>query len=278
MISFAQSLPVGNAARVVLAPAAGAVKTRVLRKATDTIASAEDPEALVVHDGDGSFFIDTSTLTNGATFYYQAFDSIDDAWVASPSVSVPILASAGMEGPDVLDLVRDRIEQALKVEVGAGRLRHERGYIPCLTAPPAFDNVTWPIVSVHMRSDSDQVRALGELVGSDVFDPEDEEWGGGEGWLSAVTIDICGWSLNADERKALRKAIKKAVLGNLPVFDAAGMAQISLSQSDLEDFESYGAPVYQAMNSLQCLAPAVVSASTSSVTDVIAIADCEVAP
>lgn len=87
----------------------------------------------------------------------------------------------------------------------------------------------------------------------------DDIWTAHEGWLSSVQIQIVGWSLNADERIELRKAIGRIIKANLSLFDHEGMIQIEVSQQDVEDFTSFSAPVYQSMASFSCLAPSHIS-------------------
>jgi len=268
MISLAQPLPVGNAVRVILAPAAGAIKTRVLRKTSDNIASETDAGSANVYEGDGLGFIDTLTLLNGTPYFYRAFDLIGANWVASPSVSATPAATGQLAGPDPIELVRSRFEQSLKADVTAGRLKHEQGYIPCLTAPPAYDNVKWPLVTIHLKNDAPAHQGLGGIVGDDIFNIESDIWGEGEGYLSRVSLDVCAWALNSEERKMLRKAIKKAFIGNLGIFAQAGMVEVEFSTSDVEDFENYNAPVYQSLSTLTCLAPSVVESDVDDIADI----------
>lgn len=269
MIAFLQPLPIGNAVRVLLTPLDGAESCRVLRKLTDDIAGPDDSAAAKVYEGDERFFIDIATLENGATYYYCAFDLVDGDWVASgASQGVLVDAAAALYGPDPLTLVKQRLEAGLKVEVQAGVLVHDAGYIPVLTSPPAVEGVRWPVVTVHLRNDAPATRAVGELIADDVFDPAENEWAEAEGWLSGWDIEIWGWALNADLRIALRLAIKKVILGNLAVFQQAGMAQIAMSQSDHEDFERYNANVYQTLTSFSCMAPSLVQSRVGAVEDV----------
>ena len=274
MISFASPLPIGDAVKVGFVPPAGAIQTIVLRKLADNFTGHNDPAALVVYDGDESepFFIDTSSLTNGTPYFYHEYDSADGVtWSdGGASVSATPAATALDASVDVLELLRSRLAAGLKNEVVAGNLTNVDGYIPVLTAPPLADNVQFPIVTVHMHNDSGSVRGLGEVVAPDYQDPISGLWISGEGWLSAYQVDIFGWvSGNPDERNTLRKAIKKVIIGNLPVFDAAGIVQPQLSMSDTEDFESYNAPMYQAICSFTCLAPSVIyETGLAAVSDV----------
>lgn len=270
MISFAVPLPIGNAVRILWAPPVGTLRTRLLRKLTDDIADQTDANALVAFEGADTSFVDVQALTNGTSYFYRAFYFDGQAWTGSPSVSATPAATATVAYADPLVLVRDRLAAGLKIEVQAGRLVHDTGAIPCLTAPPAYEGVKFPIVTVHLRQDAPSVRAVGELAFPDFFDDVAGHWVAAEGWLSQTSLDVVCWALNPDERIALRQAVKKVIAGNLPVFDQAGMVQIEFSQTDVEDFESYGAPVYQTINSLSCLAPVLVTA-VETVIDVVSV-------
>jgi hypothetical protein len=272
MISFVQPLPIGNAVKLLLAPPPTAEKVRVLRKLADTFTGETDGAAGIVYEGDDNYVLDVNTLVNGTVYYYRPYYFDGTAWSAGLTASATPAATANRRGPDPLSLVRDRLEAGLKAEVAAGRLKHEQQYIPCLTAPPTFDGTAFPVVTVHLRNDASTGRALGEVLFDDVYDPVALEWGSSEGWLSRIQIDVIGWVVgNADTRIALRKAIQKVIIGNLSVFDQAGMVEIDFSQSDIEDFETYNAPMYQTMGSFSCMAPAVVEALDAPIDDVTVV-------
>lgn len=266
MISFLQPLPIGEAVRCLLAPTAGSELTRVLRKTSDDISSATDPAAAVVFEGDERSFVDTTALVNGTPYFYRAFDKVGADWVASPSATATPAATAELMGPDALVLVRERFASGLKAEVAAGRLQHESGSIPTLTAPPLFENTRWPVFSVHFASGDPAERGIGEMIALDEFD--DGEWLESEGWLRQTQIRVVGFSLNPDERNLLRRTAEKILLGNLPIFAAAGLTQISVNQQDVDDMETFSAPVYSTVAALTCLAPAAVQARTAPISDV----------
>lgn len=268
MVVFLQPLPIGDAVRVLLAPPAGAELSRVLRKTADTFTGEEDPDAAVVYEGDDRYFVDRQTLTNGTAYYYKAYHRVADVWTGTATQTATPAATAGSRGPDPLVVVRERLEAGLRAEVAAGRLAHDNGYIPCFTAPPTYENIQWPVVTVHLRNDAPGFRGLGEDVAGDVYDADENEWVSSEGWISRFQIELGGWTLNSDERLALRAAIKKVLIGNLPVFKDAGMDELEFTQTDVEDFESYNAPVYQTITSLTCLAPFVVDAAEPAISDV----------
>lgn len=270
MISFAQALPIGAAVQVILSPPASAVAWKVLRKTTDTISGVGDPDAGVVYCGDETSFIDVSSLVNGTPYYYQPFyEDATGAWSTAASVSVTPAASAQAIGPDPLELVRSRLEAALKVEVGAGRLTNDLGYIPCFTAPPTFENARFPIVTVHMNSCARAESGIGDTIAAEVFDPISQQWTVSDGALFAIQIEIIGWVVsNADLRIALRKAIDKALIGNFPVFYDQGLLQVEFSQSDDEDFETYESPMFRTRTLMNCVAPMAVEAQVGAIQTV----------
>jgi len=168
---------------------------------------------------------------------------------------------------DALSVVRDRIDYGLAVEVARGVLIPKSGGISVLTAPPVFEQTRWPMVSVHLLSEGPQQRGVGEIVETDFYDGDD--WTESEGWLARAQIAVIGWSLNPDERIALRQALRRVVIANLPVFDACGMLQIEFMQQDIDAVSGeYPAPVYQAAGTLTCLAPIVVHGRADPITDV----------
>ena len=269
MISFIQPLAAGNALRISLEVPAGAKGMRLLRKVSDSFTGWNDPAALVVADEVDRSVLDTASLTNGALYYYRSYYFIGNAWVDSGATrSATPAATYRAIGGDVLSVVRERLDLGLQAEVARGTLTHDDNHIPVHTAPPVFEEVTWPIVTLHLQNDASGERAIGEMVNPDQFDPTAGTWGESEGWLKNVQLMVMAWSLNPDQRIELRKAIERIVIANLPVFDNAGMTQVQLSMQDTEDFESYSAPVYQAMGTFSCTAMIVVGSDVDAISDV----------
>jgi hypothetical protein len=247
-----QPLMAGNALRVFVTRPTGTLISRILRRDTDAFTGHDDAGALLVHSGLEHAVLDVSGLVNGATYFYRVYHWDGAAWSDGGVVSGEPVASYDDGATDVLVLLRDRLIAGLAVEVAAGRLAHSKGVIPVRTAPPQDKDETLPIVTLQLSSDSQADRAVGE----DLMGYEDGET---EGWLSAVRIELMGWSLNPDERNELRRALKRIVLANLAVFDAAGVVQVNFSQNDTEDFSTYAAPMYQTMGDFTCLAPSYVT-------------------
>ena len=259
MISLVQSLPVGNAIRLFITPPAGAEAVRVLRRTADTFTGPADTGAFLVGESLDNVVIDTAALVNGQAYFYRPYALVAGSWIAGASVAGTPAATYQDASAQVVEVVRERLAAGLLVEVKRGALQHELGKIPVLIASPTFEDTKWPVVTIHVAQDAPEHRWIGEMQQSDWFDPDADEWVGTEGWLSRVQLTIAGWALNSDVRAALRKAIKRIVMANLPVFDERGLYQIGLSQQDLDDFQSYSAPVFQSVGQFSCLARSAIT-------------------
>lgn len=259
----------GSALLLRLSASAGTKAQRLLRNTTGAFSGYNDPAATLLTTKIVSSFLDY-TVTDGVTYSYQLFAYDGTAWRADgPVVQAVSAATFQPQGGDALLTVRDRLDLGLEVLRARGVLKHSKGHIPVLTAPPIKDEVDWPVVTVHLAQDVPQERGIGEMPEADEFDVLTEQWESFEGWLSNVQLTIMGWSYNPDERIALRRAIKSVLIANLAVFNAAGVQQVEVQQSDSEDFQSYGAPVYQVMTTFRCVAPSVVAMPDRAITDVI---------
>lgn len=266
-ISMVLPIPVGDALRVFWSVPAGTQKTRVLRKGSATFTGPDDSDALVVFEGEGGSVVDIA-IANGQTAYYLDYHFNGATWAAggAPMSGMPA-TSYGDQSVDVLSIVRERLAAGLLYEVEAGRLVHREGVIPVLTAPPAFEDTTFPLVTVHLQSETPTDRYLGEQLYTDMQE-DGGNWAEAEGWMAQSSIQIIGWELNADARVDLRKAIRRIIVGNLAVFDSLGIVNVDLQFSDAEDLQSYNAPVYQVMGTLNCKAPVLVTAEADDITDV----------
>lgn len=268
-ISHVLALPVGNALQVFLQPPASARYWRILRKASNLFSGPDDPEAIRVHEGEEKCFLDDQHVVNGVQYFYIAYYRGASSW--TPSAVVPAMARATYvdSSVDAFGVVRSRLEAGLAVEVARGVLKHEAGGIPVLSAPPVYENTRWPVVTVHLDDDAPAERFLGEILDPDEFDEAGGFLQAGEGWLANVQLTIIGWTTNPDQRVTLRQAMRRVIVANLPVFDGHGMVNIQFSQKDMEDFETYAAPVYQVMCSFSCQALVQVSSSVGAIADVI---------
>ena len=272
MITMVQPLNIGNALRLFIEPPADAVRWRVLRKGSDTFSGdPEDPSALVAYEGDERVVVDAAHLQNEVMAFYRPFYlSFAGIWTPGRTAYGTPASIYEEHTTDVMSLVRDRLEAGLKVEVERGSLVHELGYVQVYTAPPSQEqNLLFPLVTITLSSESSDVRAVGETISGDEFDSIGFDWSESEGWLASVQLEITGWSLNSDERIELRRAIRRVVLANLPVFAAHGIDQVNLSMSDNDAVNGeYGAPVYQVMASFSCVAPVRVGGRVDAISEV----------
>ena len=273
MISLAQPLPIGNAVRLLLEPPVGAVVWRVLRRGSNTFTGPDDAGAFLVFDDSLDSFVDTQFLENDVTYFYKPYYSADHGttWTPGAAVSATPRASYADLSTDVLTLVRDRLEAGLKIEVERGVIASDLGYVQVFTAPPIAETTSFPAVTIHLESEKPAERALGEYIGGEEFDAVEFGWEETEGWLADVNLQIIGWCLNADERSALRKSLRRIILGNLGVFAADGLELVTLEQSDVDSLNGeYGVPgMFQTVNTFTCLAPVRVGGNVDAISSVI---------
>lgn len=262
-------LHAGNALRLILMPPSGVTRLRVLRKPVGTFDSAEDDQAVVVYDGEPCQSItDFRAVPNGPTLHYSAFYLDGSRWIQGGIKSAQAGVRFADASVDVVSILRDRIDLGLRPYVARGALKHRSGHIPILTASPLFEETPLPVITLHVDDDSPGEVFVGDEL-MDVGGIGDDGMGHSlDGYLSRYQIKVVAWSLNADEREVLRKAIKAICLANGPVFEDAGIVQRSVSASNQEDFTTYAAPVYQAVIRLNCLAPSALDRSDSIVTEV----------
>ena len=265
-IAMVTSPAVGNALRVFLQPPATAEYWRLLRKTANDFLDQNDPNAAVVAECNELVIVDDGGLVNGVTYYYRAYYWDGTTWTPSNSLSGVSASTYEDLTPDVIDVVQQRLQAGLQVEIGRGTLVHALGAIPVYTAPPAYDNSRWPVVTVHLTNQDPAQRFIGESLAADSF--ADGTAYESEGWLTRVQLSIVSWSTNSDERVALRKALRRIVIANLSVFDAHGFVNVDFGQQDAEDFETYNAPVYQSVCTFSCTAPVAVGSTNGVIAEV----------
>ena len=271
MITMVQPLSIGNAMRLILQPHSGAVLWRVLRKDQNDFVGPDDPSALLVHEGDMSSCLDAEYLVNGQQVFYRPYYLMrDGSWVAGDVAAGTPAAIYQDMSTDALTVVRDRLEAGLRVEVERGTIASQLGYVQAFTAPPVFDVVHFPAVTIHVESENPSERGIGECIDTYVFDVVDGMFTESEGWFADVHLQIIGWSMNADERSMLRQAIRRVIVGNLPVFSGLGLDLVNLQQSDVDAMNGeYGVPqMFQTVGSFTCMAPVRVSGVVAPVRDV----------
>jgi hypothetical protein len=252
MIAYIAPQSSGNAIRILLQPPLLAENWIVLRKSADDFTDANDLDAILVYTGSDRYIVDSTGLINGEEVFYHVY-YFRGATLFSESTTKSVIPISNFifQSVDVISIVRDRLDLGLQALVGRGILRHPRGLIPVLIASPMLEEASLPIVTVHLMSESAEVRGIGELS-------ETEQAGEGdllEGWFSRYQLEIISWSLNSDQRKMMRSSIKHIIAANFPVFDAFGFETIDLQFADNEDFQTYQMPMYMVNCTMRFLAP-----------------------
>ena len=256
-------------------PPPGASSWKVLRRPVDAFSGPDDPAATVVAARTSDLVLtDFLGVLNGVTYFYRAYyRQASGAWLPGAADACSGVAASTYRGDD-LDpqlLVRERLEMGLAEECRRKRIKgppKHPGKLEVTLAPFALsDDVAFPCVSVHLATDASAERGMGETLA-----PDTRRAGGGwtetEGWLSRVVLNIVGVSANPDERVALRRAIKRIVQANFPVWELVGFDLVDFSQADHEDAEHYVVPLYFTLGTFSCLAPAFVEVDLGEIKDV----------
>jgi len=271
MISLAQSLASGAA--ILLSITAPQSAWVLLRREDVNFSGFPDLNAVVAGAGQTVDtlpveVIDYQGLINGQPYWYQLYTLQSGGWLADgdPLSATPTYqAQTQFEIIEPVELVRARLEVGLQGEVALGNLNHPQGAIPVLRSPPIIDHVAFPCITVLLETRAPDVRGIGEMVIPDQFLSDEDEWEQYQGWLDRSVIQITAWSLNAEERALLRRAIQSILIVNFPIFSEAGMTLIDFPTSDNFDPQSFGVPVYQAVFQLSCQHPAITTTRLPSI-------------
>ena len=250
MLSMAYALPAGNAVRLVLSPPTGADELALLRRDDGAApAGLNDAAAVPVYRGDPvRSVLDWLAVPAGVELRYRALWRVGSSWLDGGVRSVRADARFLDRSVEPLLVMRDRLDLGLRGYVERGELRPSSGEIPVLIASPLIEETPMPVVTVHLESEVQDVAPVGGLLapdrGADSF----------TGHVSRVVMKAIGWSLNVDERLALRRAMTAVLAVNREVFEEAGMVDVEVQFSDMDDFMTYSAPVYQAVGTVSCVA------------------------
>jgi hypothetical protein len=132
-------LPVGNALKVFMAPSEGAIQWALMRNTTGVFVGPVDPLSTLVYAGDqAAYVVDVKKLTNGVTYSYCVFSTLDgETWTPGPVFTGVPNAIYGDQSVDAMTIVRDRMAAGMAVEVA----RHaDAGYAanPCSQCAACF--------------------------------------------------------------------------------------------------------------------------------------------
>jgi hypothetical protein len=202
------------------------------------------------------------------TYYYALYGVLPGGgWGAPVVASVIPLATFDDESIDVQEIVRERIDVTLHSMIQRGKILLSRSTVPVVSIPFYTQGGEFPVVTVLYANGSTVVRGLGEMVSQEIHDGS--SWVTSSGWHTGVSLEISAWSLNADERIILRKALQAAIAANLDVFEEAGLNLVEVqSVRDTEDTQSMNAPLYETIIVLSCQAAVAVTDTYGSFVDV----------
>lgn len=272
-IAYAAPLPSGNAAQIILNPQVGEVSWRVLRKVgamdSTTFSGADDPSALLIHNGNARTINDFLGLVNGQPHTYIVYPFDSNGALMPLFAKTTIIPNQDFEDTsvDAQEVIRARIESVLTTMIANQQLMPTTPNISVLSIPFCTQNTTIPVVTVLLGSDISDTRGIGDSLGAGM--PVDVVgWDESDGWFSRISIDLCIWSFNPVERNDLRRAVKAAIISSLGRFEDAGLVQIELHLRDEEDSESMNAPLYKTTGVLTCLAPSSTTNHASRINTV----------
>ncbi len=272
-ITYADPLPSGNAAQIIIAPQSGEVSWRILRKVgamdSTSFSGPDDPSALLIHSGNSRTINDFLGLVNGQPHTYIAYPFDSSGALMPLFAKTTIIPNQDFDDTsvDVQEVVRGRVESVLTTMISNGQIIPTTPSISVLSIPFCTQNTTIPVVTVLLGSDVSETRGLGDGMGAGL--PVDAVgWDESDGWFSRISIDLCIWSFNPVERNDLRRAVKAAIISSLAQFEDAGMMEIDLHLRDEEDSESMNAPLYKTTGVLTCLAPSSTTNHASRINTV----------
>lgn len=272
-ITFLEPVAAGNAVRVFMEPPAGALNWRVLRRTADIFTGADDAGAVVVADDcTDNVVLDLRALVNGTTYFYRLFSWDGTVWTADPSASVVPAASYQGDAIDPIQIIAERLQAGLAVEVLRGDLIPQTGIVPVFTAPYILaDQITFPCVTLHMENESPAERGIGDDDVGPTFGAGG--WSEYQGWLARTQINIAGVCRTADERHALRRAMTRILQANLAVFAGLGINQLEWTFADTEELTDKAAPLFMTGGSISCVAHSFVAALVPAITETTASTD-----
>ena len=272
MITMILPVEAGNALKIYLNPPDGSKFWRVYKKGGPTVEGIDDPEAVLVVEGNDRYYLDDFGLINDVQVWYSVFYNIDGDWVLGNTVSAIPHYSLEDISPDTLDVLVARLVSGLEEVVRSGEVTPASGYIPVLTSPPSMDTgPSIPCVTVTYNREGPEEHMLGMVfLGDRESQPDGSGWFDSEGWMASVDISVTAWSINPEERRTLRKVLRRIIIGNAAVWDSHGMVKVTFTTSDDDDFERFEPPMYLVAGTFRCLAPVVVGGlSDDRITDVI---------
>ena len=107
MISYASPLAVGDCCQIVLMPPEGVTKWRVLRKSTGAPVSYNDPDAILVYEGNANTNPLDFDVRNGETWHYTVFYLSGLLWIEGAHGAQTVTVNSRYTyTPDLIPLIQ----------------------------------------------------------------------------------------------------------------------------------------------------------------------------
>lgn len=210
--------------------------------------------------------LDWHEVVPGAVHWYAPYYLTGATWTLGTAYSITPTIQTHAPTLDSLDVIRERIEVGLNALLADGYLRHPRNQFNVLTAPPVLEDACFPAVAVHLDQAVADTHFVGGFIGDDTT--EDGLQRETEGWWARYQVQVEAWSLNPDERRLLRRALRDILVSGRDVLELIGLMELEVSLADSEDFQSYNAPLYHTVAKLSYLAPDVVWSESTPLSEI----------
>ncbi len=211
--------------------------------------------------------LDWHEVLPGAVHWYAPYYLTGTTWTLGTAHSITPTVQTHAPTLDSLDVLRERVEVGLNALLADGYLRHPRNQFSVLTAPPALEDACFPAVAVHLDQARADTHFIGGFIGNDTT--ETGQVSTNEGWWSRYQVQVEAWSLNPDERRLLRRALRDILVSGRDVLELIGLMELEVSLADSEDFQSYSAPLYHTLAKLTYLAPDVIWSEAAPLREIV---------
>jgi len=240
----------------------------ILRKPTNTFTGPTDPAATVVLRGVGvqaaeyrSVFLPGDVATSdlyrttlddvsgwATTLYYAiyAMNAAETDVSSAVILSAPLLPVSTVEELDLIGTLMPFLNSYLNQQIAVGMLLVPAGVtnIQVVDGPPMLDNITFPVVSLHLDDDHPVGFAIGDEIGH--LDANGDTEVARRGLLSAVTVAVVGVTDNPEVRRHLYRSLKGALIASRQLLEQHGLMNMEVSGRYVEDFVNYDMPLFSA--------------------------------
>lgn len=212
------------------------------------------------------FAVDWQNVVPDVEHFYAPYYLIDGAWELGEAKSIVPSVQVQPISNDSVDLLRERIEAGLNALVDVGLLQHPEGRFDVMLGPPQFETVVFPAVALQTEVNNQDEQFIGSFLGSSMIgERTSRDFRGG---FARYTVNVATWSLNPDERRVLRHALRDIIQANRDLLEMLGIQELEYSLRDDEDFQSYNAPIYRVIATLNYMAPDYIEDDAGVVSQV----------